>query len=250
MTHGREHSGRVVTIVVAALLGALLTALLLPDRTPSGGFTAGRDETSGLPAHVMAAVKSDEDSTRWPVTAPPGQPAVAPRLLRIPRLGLRMPVVPRGVDDRGAMALPVSAFALAWYRFGSRPLDRAGATVLAGHVDTKSEGIGPLTGLAGLRTGDLIELRAGRAYGDLPHHIGDPGQQGPHRLVRCLLPSRLPAVTSGHVRRVIPPREGRLPGQCGDSRQTDRVAPRTLRSPGRISSVVGNLSPAFDELGV
>jgi LPXTG-site transpeptidase (sortase) family protein len=60
------------------------------------------------------------------------------------------------------MALPVSAFALAWYRFGSRPLDRAGATVLAGHVDTKSEGIGPLTGLAGLRTGDLIELRAGR----------------------------------------------------------------------------------------
>jgi len=152
----------VATIVVAALLGALLTALLLRDRTSADGFTAGRDETLELPADVVTAVEPDEDTTRQSVTPPPGPPAVAPRLLSIPRLGLRMPVVARGVDDRGAMALPVSAFTVGWYRFGSRPLDRAGATVLAGHVDTGAEGIGPLAGLASLRVGDLVELRAGR----------------------------------------------------------------------------------------
>ena len=73
-----------------------------------------------------------------------------------------MPVVPRGVDDRGAMALPDSAFTVGWYRFGSRPLDRTGATVLAGHVDTRAEGVGPLALLAAVRVGDLIEVRAGR----------------------------------------------------------------------------------------
>jgi len=60
------------------------------------------------------------------------------------------------------MALPATAFAVAWYRFGAGPLDRAGATVLAGHVDTRDEGVGPLAALASVRGGDLVEVRAGR----------------------------------------------------------------------------------------
>jgi LPXTG-site transpeptidase (sortase) family protein len=143
--------------VVAALSGALLTALLLPDRTPAGGFTAGRPEATALPAEVRAAGRAERSTTREP-----DRPTAMPRLLTIPRLGLRMPVLPRGVDDRGAMALPASAFTVGWYRFGSRPLDRAGATVLAGHVDTRAEGAGPLAGLAALRVGDLIHVQVGR----------------------------------------------------------------------------------------
>jgi sortase (surface protein transpeptidase) len=151
--------------VVAALLGALLTAQLLHDRSGSDGFTAGRPESTRLPDE-QPAVRPDARTPRHPATTPatsaPLTAAAMPRSLSIPRLGLRMPVVARGVDDTGAMDLPVSASTVAWYRFGPRPLDPAGATVLAGHVDTTAEGAGPLAGLAALRAGDLVEVRAGR----------------------------------------------------------------------------------------
>ncbi len=144
--------------MVAALAGALLTALLLPHRTPSGGgFTAGRPEAAGLPAEVRAAALTGRSTS-----GRPARPTAVPRLLTVPRVGLRMPVLPRGVDDQGAMALPASAFTVGWYRFGSRPLDRHGATVLAGHVDTRAEGAGPLAGLGAVRVGDLVEVRVGR----------------------------------------------------------------------------------------
>lgn len=163
MRHPRTPTERAVTIVVAALSGALLTALLLQDRTPSDGFTAGHPEATGLPGEVLAAGQAEGNTTRQaPTTRQPGRHTAAPRLLSIPQLGLRMSVLPRGVDDRGAMALPASAFRVGWYRYGSRPLDRTGATVLAGHVDTQAEGAGPLAGLAAVRVGDRIEVRAGR----------------------------------------------------------------------------------------
>ena len=163
MRHLRTTTGRAVTIVVAALSGALLTALLLADHTPDDGFTAGRPEATELPSEVLAAGQAQEGTTSQPpTTRRPDRPTAVPRLLTIPRFGLRMPVLPRGVDDRGAMALPDSASTVGWYRFGSRPLDQSGATVLAGHVDTRAEGAGPLAGLAALRVGDLIEVRAGR----------------------------------------------------------------------------------------
>jgi sortase (surface protein transpeptidase) len=85
-----------------------------------------------------------------------------PTTVTIPRLGVQMPVSPRGVDGEGLMALPDTAFAVGWYRFGSRPSDGGGATVLAGHVDTEDEGVGPLARLGELRPGDRIEVRTGR----------------------------------------------------------------------------------------
>jgi sortase (surface protein transpeptidase) len=156
----RTVSGRVVAIAVAALLGAGLTALLL-DRTPAEEFTAGRPEATRLPDDVLPAAQPDSRTPQQPSTRRSGRPPAVPRLLSIPRLGLRMAVVPRGVDDQGAMALPDSASMVGWYRFGPRPLDSAGATVLAGHVDTEAEGAGPLAGLAALRAGDRIAVRAG-----------------------------------------------------------------------------------------
>jgi LPXTG-site transpeptidase (sortase) family protein len=147
---------------VAALLGALLTAQLLPDRSGSDGFTAGVPEATQLPDEQPADQPREATARHRATTSSSVSAAAVPRRLTITRLGLRMPVVARGVDDGGAMALPASAFTVAWYRFGSRPLDDAGATVLAGHVDTRAEGVGPLSGLAALRVGDLISLRAGR----------------------------------------------------------------------------------------
>ena len=63
------------------------------------------------------------------------------------------------------MALPETVNELSWYKFGSGPQE-PGATVIAGHVDTKSEGIGPLARLERLDKGDRISLRVGRASVD------------------------------------------------------------------------------------
>ena len=149
--------------MVAALVGAVLAAMLLPGRTLPEGVP-GRGSQLARPADdPLSGPEAGAGTVRRAGAArPPGRPTAVPRLLSIPRLGLRMPVIQRGVDRTGAMELPASAFTVAWYRFGSRPLDRAGATVLAGHVDTVADGVGPLAGLATVREGDLVEVRAGQ----------------------------------------------------------------------------------------
>ena len=77
------------------------------------------------------------------------------------RLGeIDLPVTPVGVADDGMMELPNTAYAVGWYEFGARPADRAGTTVLAGHVDTKAEGLGPLAALRGVDEGSEIAMTA------------------------------------------------------------------------------------------
>ena len=71
-----------------------------------------------------------------------------------------LPVLPVGVADGGMMGLPTTAYAVGWYEFGARPADRAGTTVLAGHVDTKAEGLGPLAALRGVDQGSEIVVTA------------------------------------------------------------------------------------------
>lgn len=83
--------------------------------------------------------------------------------------GIDLPVQPMGVADDGMMDLPTTAYAVGWYEFGARPADRAGTTVLAGHVDTKSEGLGPMSALKGVDEGAEITVTAqdgaARRYG-------------------------------------------------------------------------------------
>jgi LPXTG-site transpeptidase (sortase) family protein len=45
-----------------------------------------------------------------------------------------------------------------WYEFGSRPADATGATVLAAHVDSKKEGLGPFARLRNVREGTNVVL--------------------------------------------------------------------------------------------
>ena len=98
-----------------------------------------------------------------PITDTAPSPAGAERRTRPERFRLGdidLPVQPVGVADDGWMELPTTAYAVGWYRFGARPADRAGTTVLAGHVDTKAEGLGPLAALRGVDEGAEIVLTA------------------------------------------------------------------------------------------
>ena len=81
-----------------------------------------------------------------------------PARVRIPALGVDAPVDPVGVRGDGAMQVPADGDTVGWYRFGPAPGERAGSAVLAGHVDTRSGGIGVLFRLRTAVPGTRIEL--------------------------------------------------------------------------------------------
>jgi len=86
---------------------------------------------------------------------------VPPTSVVIPRIKARMPILPIGVASDGQMALPPDPADAGWYRYGSRPGDGAGATVLAAHVDSKEYGIGPMARLGELEVGDFLTVLSG-----------------------------------------------------------------------------------------
>lgn len=73
-------------------------------------------------------------------------------------VGIDLPVKSYGVDDAGFMLLPETVDQVAWYAYSARPGDGAGTTVLAAHVDTAAEGLGPFARLEDLREGDDLSL--------------------------------------------------------------------------------------------
>ena len=148
---------------------ALLCALAAVPATATGAGCgrAPRDTILGrtLPdADAQAQKKPAPTSTvSVPMSDTEPSPAGAERKTRPERFVLGeidLPVTPVGVADDGMMELPTTAYAVGWYEFGARPADRAGTTVLAGHVDTKAEGLGPLAALRGVDEGTEIAMTA------------------------------------------------------------------------------------------
>ena len=67
-------------------------------------------------------------------------------------------VRPVGVTPDGQMALPDRPEVLGWYRFGPAPGAGTGSVVLAGHLDSKRYGLGPLVGLREVEAGDSVRV--------------------------------------------------------------------------------------------
>ena len=152
----RQIPRRAVAVAAAALLGgAAVGWLTWPDRSPGAG---------NLPAVASAPATPKQPPESTSARAPGRGVSLAPAVptrLRIPALDLALPVQPKGVDPDGGMALPKTVSAVAWYRYGPRPGSTSGATVLSGHLDTVKEGVGPMSGLVRLETGDEIAVEAG-----------------------------------------------------------------------------------------
>ncbi len=83
-----------------------------------------------------------------------------PTRLRVPGLGLDTTVRPVGVGRDRQMRLPEDPRVLGWYRFGPAP-GSGGSVVLAGHVDSREFGVGPLVELQTIGVGDLVEVVTG-----------------------------------------------------------------------------------------
>lgn len=159
--------GRVVAALAAALLAGAAAFWATAPRTPT---TEALASGAALPTSVgqtpSPTVTGPRQSPTPLIPAPTGRATTrveipVPTQLEIPSVRLRMPLTPVGLDSRGDMELPPSPKVAGWYRYGPAPGSNVGAAVIAGHVDTPEEGVGPLDVLEQLKPGTVIVVRSG-----------------------------------------------------------------------------------------
>jgi hypothetical protein len=125
------------------------------------GCTASPASTARPAVSVTAAPQATVpdiprvDASLGSLTAPS---VVAPVRIRLDRLGIDMRVTAEGLDAQGAMALPANAADAGWYRFSPGLAAQKGATVIAAHIDSRHDGIGPFSRLKNATVGDTITV--------------------------------------------------------------------------------------------
>ncbi len=140
---------------------ALALCLVLP-------VLAGCSVSTAAPASSAQSAASATPAPR--VTGPdiprvdaslgslPVAAVVAPVRIRFDRLGIDMRVAAEGLDAKGAMALPANAAEAGWYRYSPGLAAPEGATVIAAHIDSRHDGIGPFSKLKNAIAGDTITV--------------------------------------------------------------------------------------------
>jgi LPXTG-site transpeptidase (sortase) family protein len=98
-----------------------------------------RDKTPKASADIQIPSPTPIESRSTPTTEPHSTPQptpmyYAPRLLSIPKIGLRANVVSVGLDSDNDMDVPNNFVDTGWYNLGSMP-GQLGSTVLDGHSD-------------------------------------------------------------------------------------------------------------------
>lgn len=103
-----------------------------------------------------------DSGTAHPPTPAPTAPRAGsvvparPLTVRLPS-GRRLSV--RAVSTRhGLLDVPADVDRVGWWRGGSRIGDPFGATLLAAHVDSTDQGVGPFAELLGVRRGALVRI--------------------------------------------------------------------------------------------
>lgn len=177
-----------------AAVPAAPPAVLPAGPLPGPGDRTGPPLRSTGPAPI-APREPWTVSAVYPLPAPePGaaSPPVVPAVLELPARGLSAPVDAVGTAPDGGMVVPEQVRAVGWWAPGVLPGGASGSAVIAGHVDSRTQGIGFLSVLPRLVAGEPVVVRgadgrtatyrvvARREYGkhDLPREVfrrdGDP----------------------------------------------------------------------------
>src|SRR4051794_39078635 len=113
---------------------------------------------TGTVAPGPAPSRPDAVPTATEGTDVPARPAVfVPTRLVLPD-GTAAPVVPVGLHDDGALAIPDDVRQVGWWTGGSKAGEAFGSVVVAGHVDSAVRGIGVFAALRRLTPGQVVEL--------------------------------------------------------------------------------------------
>ena len=82
--------------------------------------------------------------------------SIMPQRIDIPAAQITLPVVAKGLAPDGSMALPIKAGVAAWYQHGGLPGDLDRAALIASHIATDVDGVGPFSRLGQLVEGDAV----------------------------------------------------------------------------------------------
>lgn len=146
----------------AFLLAALLVTLLVG--AVDSLVTSGPD-TDASSAPPTVATPEPEPRPRAPVEDPAVRPA--PVQIRVLSIGVDAPLVQVGILADDVMEVPDDVATIGWYDPDPDPESGAGlgvipgvqgTAVLAGHVDSRTQGRGALYELRQLAVGDTIEV--------------------------------------------------------------------------------------------
>jgi sortase (surface protein transpeptidase) len=138
-----------------------------PETVGSVDAVAPSESETGDPARAIepepetsAARELDADgATDAPSNAAAEQAPAVPTRIRIPAIDADAPLDPVGLEPSGGMEIPDDVARVGWYEPGVVP-GQPGSAVLAGHVDSRTQGAGVLFRLRELDVDDEIVLEA------------------------------------------------------------------------------------------
>ncbi len=157
-------------VVQAAGDGVVRTAATGIDKAGFYTYRATIEQTNLVAGIQTECGIADETSLGAPaVLTGRGDPAGAGRLLQAGRsrplrvradaLGLDSQISPVGIDlPTGTVDVPVNVGRTAWWRDGAAPGDKAGAVLIAGHIDSAKQGAGAFIRLQAAEAGDRIQV--------------------------------------------------------------------------------------------
>ncbi len=169
----RQVAGGALRVTLAAAVTGVIAVQVLGIGRPSSGAPPVAEVVAPAPAPVLGPV-ADPDAAPDAASGPAPDPAPAPALaapsarlappvsLRVPAIEVDAPVVIVGLEDDGeTMEIPEDVRTVGWYEpfpgAGVIP-GEMGTAVIAGHVDSRTQGRGAFWPLRELSPGDLIEV--------------------------------------------------------------------------------------------
>ena len=135
-------------------MAALVTGLAV------GGFVwaAPRQDSAAAPAAHLGTTHQPGGVATLPAVPARRTGAARPERPTTSRLpdGTVVPIEPAGTAGDGSLAVPGDIRVAGWWRGGSRLGDPFGATLLAAHVDSFTQGLGPYASLLSARAGQRV----------------------------------------------------------------------------------------------
>jgi hypothetical protein len=149
----RNRSTLDAIVVSTAVVGLIGLSVLIGPRPPAA---PPEPAPVAAPAPVEQPVAPVEPAPQVEEVAARSEPVA----VRIVSISVDAPIVAVGLEDDGAMEIPERVAEIGWYDpdgLGVVP-GAVGTAVLAGHVDSRSQGRGALYDLRDLRVDEIIEI--------------------------------------------------------------------------------------------
>jgi hypothetical protein len=130
---------------VVVVAGCAVGEAAPPATTPTSATAAARPEADPPPTPTTAAVAQRVGSV---VPEPP-------KGIQLPD-GHRVGIRAVGTTRNGLLDVPDDIRVAGWWSGGSRLGDPFGSTLVAAHVDSRTQGLGPFASLLGVHAGDRV----------------------------------------------------------------------------------------------